>query len=429
MKSKSSSAVSKALKTYISGQGPPKYIYSDVDPSFRGEVEQMLRMYDIKHITSFPYTQRQNTVEASVRTFKNAYRAAILESTVFKSRDWTELYPLVICRINAMISKYGMSRESCHFGQIVESHLPIITDTKHFKPLEDDLENISKEFKKRMGKFMKKRERNKLHYKIGKQIGYYMHELVMMKVYVTDALSPTFKGPLRIIDIQPKGAVLYDVKTGEEVSVAYENLRKINFEELLTFLPDRFDNEICDTLGIYRYKKKGKDPLHGPEETLTPNPEETEINVADKDELTESGMDISDEFQGRKLRSGRVYNLNLKDMKVFEKLNGRRAHWRNAVITRPINTLITKVKGILSKPQGILSFPYPTVSQIWDDRSNIWCYNSRTREHGRSEKSKKIRRSTFSSSLPGTLTVVLENEKSDGRVRFGQLTVFFYEND
>ena len=140
-------------------------------------------------------------------------------------------------------------------------------------------------------------------------------------------------------------------------------------------------------------------------------------------------MDISDEFQGRKLRSGRVYNLNLKDMKVFEKLNGRRAHWRNAVITKPINTLITEVKGILSKTQGILSFPYPTVSQTWDDKNKIWCYNSRTREEKRSEKTKKIRKSTFSSSLPGTLTVVLENEKSDGRVRFGQLTVFFYEND
>jgi hypothetical protein len=25
--------------------------------------------------------------------------------------------------------------------------------------------------------------------------------------------------------------------------------------------------------------------------------------------------------------------------------------------------------------------------------------------------------------------VVLENEKSDGRVSFGQVTVFFYEND
>jgi hypothetical protein len=296
--------------------------------------------------------------------------------------------------------------------------------------LEDDLENISKEFRKRMGKFMNKRERNKLHYKVGKQIGYYMHELVMMKVYMPgSALSPTFKGPLRIIDIQPKGAVLYDVKTGDKVSVAYENLRKINFDELLAFLPDRFDNEICDTLGIYRYKKKGKDPLDGPEETLTPEPEGNEINEVDKDELTEAGVDISDEFQGRKLRSGRVYNLKLKDLKVFEKLNGSRAHWRNTVITKPINTLMTKVRGILSKTQGILSFPYPTVSQTWDDREKIWCYNSRTRENRRSESKKKSRKSTFSSSLPGTLTVVLENEKSDGRVSFGQVTVFFYEND
>ena len=94
------------------------------------------------------------------------------------------------------------------------------------------------------------------------------------------------------------------------------------------------------------------------------------------------------------------------------------------------NTGITKVKGILSKTQGILSFPYPRVNQKWDDENKLWCYNSRTRDGKKSEKTRKNLKSTFSSSLPGMLTVALDNQKRDGRVKFGQLTVFFfYEND
>jgi hypothetical protein len=34
-----------------------------------------------------------------------------MDNAVFKNKDWDILYTLVVCRINSMISKYGMSRE------------------------------------------------------------------------------------------------------------------------------------------------------------------------------------------------------------------------------------------------------------------------------------------------------------------------------
>ena len=37
-----------------------------------------------------------------------------------------------------MITKYGMSRETVHYGYAVESSLPLITDATLFEPLEDD---------------------------------------------------------------------------------------------------------------------------------------------------------------------------------------------------------------------------------------------------------------------------------------------------
>jgi hypothetical protein len=134
MTSKNSSKVAKNIRSYITLHCPPAAVYSDNDQSFIGEVENLFRVYRIKHITSNPYTQGQNYVESQVRTFKNAYRAAISDSIVFKNKDWDILYPLVVGRINSMISKYGMSREAIHYGDIVESRLPLIIDTKVFKP-------------------------------------------------------------------------------------------------------------------------------------------------------------------------------------------------------------------------------------------------------------------------------------------------------
>ena len=256
LKEKSSRQVANALRSYISAHGPPKTIYSDNDPSFRGEVELLLRPYGITHMTSYPYCQKQNSVESQVRIFKNAYRAAILDNEVFKTKDWDVLYPLVVCRINAMITKYGMSRETVHYGYAVESSLPLITDATLFEPLEEDLKETANRFKERMGRFMQKRKRNVLHYKIGKEKKFYMNELVMYRVYVPEsALHPVFKGPVRIRDLQPRGATVRDTRNGEEFSVGFENLRKIEFDELLSLLPQNFDDEIASTLKNYRYRR------------------------------------------------------------------------------------------------------------------------------------------------------------------------------
>ena len=78
LKNKSSSQIATALRSFISLQGVPETILSDNDPSFKDEVSQLFSQFNIKHITSFPYSQRENTVESQVRRFKNAYRAAMI---------------------------------------------------------------------------------------------------------------------------------------------------------------------------------------------------------------------------------------------------------------------------------------------------------------------------------------------------------------
>jgi hypothetical protein len=123
--------------------GVPKVLLTDNDPTFRSEVATLLASFNIQHQTSFPYMQRGNTVESQVRKFLNAARAAISDSPIAKHSEWHVLYPLIIVRLNTLISKYGLSREYVHFQQILETHLPLIINS------EVQSKNFSKIRKKR----------------------------------------------------------------------------------------------------------------------------------------------------------------------------------------------------------------------------------------------------------------------------------------
>ena len=110
LKSKSSEQVATALRSFFSFQGIPQVVYSDNDTAFQKDVLTLFATHNIQHVTSYPYSQRQNTVEAQVRRFKNAYRAALLSNPIFNSSHWHIIYPLVIIRLNTLISKYEIGR-------------------------------------------------------------------------------------------------------------------------------------------------------------------------------------------------------------------------------------------------------------------------------------------------------------------------------
>ncbi|MFM8446308.1 MAG: hypothetical protein ACKN9Z_03015, partial [Actinomycetota bacterium] len=457
MKSKSSAEIAKHLRTYFAAQCPPEAVYSDSDPCFRGEVENLFRVYKINHLTSYPFTQRENYVESQVRIFKNAYRAAILDNPVFKLRDWDTLYPLVVCRINCMISKYGMSREAMHYGDIVESALPIITDTEVYGPLESDLERVQNMFRDRMGRFMQKRRKNKLYYKLGKAHKFYINELVMYKVYTPKSmLHPTYTGPARIIDLSPKGATLRDPKTGSTFSVSFDNLRKISFEELLSLLPQNFDAEIAETLGTYRYRRMMAEPEQEPETTVLgedADPQEgsdpelgkgqEEFNPTaprkrgrprktEKQDAVQTGeQNLVKEQAGqehdpdsRKTRSGKLFNI--KPAQIPKKIRG---FVQKATLRRT-----TVPKSVCSKhelPMGpCLKRRYEQEPFVKPEPA-VGTESRKTRSFSKSAIEKfsgykeEVPPSIFQSEESCTKKFILKQNAQPNRVKFGTITVFF----
>ena len=299
LKSKNSSEICRALRMYISNFTSPKAIYSDNDQSFRGDCENLFVQYNIKHYTSYGYTQRSNYVEGQVRNFKNMYRGAFLENPIFKHRDWDFLYPLVVTRINSLVSKYGVSREELHFGHSSMSNIPLITDSILFEPLENDIEEISKHFKSRIGHFLNKRKRDKQYYKISKDKSFGLGEIVMYKNYTPNQIfDDNFDGPARIIDLQPKGATLKKIKGNEIFSVSYDNLRKVNFDEFLLLLPKDFDSSILENFKNTRYRRIQED-----------------VMSEDKKGYTENSSDGLI-FDKKLTRSGKLYNIKLNNISM-----------------------------------------------------------------------------------------------------------------
>jgi hypothetical protein len=408
MKNKGSAETAKCFRSYFAAQGVPKSIYTDSDPSFRGLTETLFRTFNIVHVTSYPYTQKENAIESQVRIFKNAYRAAILENNIFKIPEWDVLYPLVICRINSLISKYGMSRESVHFGTVVESSLPLITDCELFNPLEDDLKQLSNRFRDKIGKFLMRKKRKKELYKIGKKRNFYMYELVMKADYTANSLlAAVYKGPYRIMNLDEGGARLRDIKTGEEQSVSFEHIRKIKLDELLTLLPQNFDAEINKVLDKYRYKKGVLD--------------DGNTNVDNEEE---------DKDTRRTLRSGKLFNIGLSELSGRTAGEAETVYWRAEKMLRR-EKINQEIPILIGHSAAEREFDFEREQEInsFGRRKEKGENFRRKADQSEWEKYKINKTSSFSSEYEGTMIIRMKktgHEKPGSRVKFKEIIVHFY---
>jgi len=434
LKSKSSSQVATAFRSFFSYQGVPKVVYSDNDTAFVGETSQLFAQFNVKHASSFPYTQKENTVEAQVRRFKNAYRGAILNNPIFSHRDWHTLYPLVIIRLNSTISRYGISREMLHFKDELETHLPIITDMPLTDDLKSDFDTLAKDFQIKIRKYMRNREKSKLQYKSGKQYNFYLHELVMRKIYnPSSAIHPVFTGPYRIMEIFPLGALLKDPRTGETLSVHFQYLRKLSFDEFIQLLPANFDHEILRQVGMSRYNTTG--PVEKPRET------NEQINDSQEtDPLTEIENNFQPTRQGenqenvilpptpdneRILRSGRIIRINLTSIQNSD-FDIKSAEFSSGFAIPPQKP--PPNGSILRPPVRPSATPYAAVEQTLVD--DLWCFATDLRtENIRDSSYYKTRfKSKYSSAFPGNLVIQLEPslDYANRKVQFKTIYVHFY---
>ena len=415
LKSKSSTAVAAALRSYLTLQGIPETIYSDNDPSFLGDVTTLLNSYNIHHATSYPYTQKNNSVEAQVRKLKNAYRAIISDNPISSHKEWHILYPLVIIRINTMISKYGLSRELVHFQNTLDSHLPLITSLQDHEIINDNFAELSKDFQTSLAKFLKNKKKAKKYYKTHKKQPFLLHELVMRKHYTpASSLHATYVGPMRIMEIHEQGALLKDPRTGETMSVHFSNIRKINIDEFLTLLPSNFDAEIINDLKLNRYNRQ-----ESPEKCQLPSSEPLDDNLYNP----ENPPIIPNAENHRKLRSGKLVKLNNISIPLAVDKDNPNLSWMSEQFYH--NNANNRKKSILKPNFHPQPTPFAHVNQSYFDEQ--WNFEKNLQILHIRPNYKTRYKSSFQSQFPGTLIINLPiDSKKHSSVQFSKLTVHFY---
>jgi hypothetical protein len=410
------------MRSFISLQGIPQYFYSDNDPSFQGEVSKLLASFNIQHFTSEPYIQKQNTVESNVRILKNAFRGVIMSNPIFTHKSWHILYPLCIIRLNTMISKYGFSKEYIHYKEINDTHLPLIIDTKLENEIEHDLDQLAHDFKGKLKKFLRNKNKSKEYYKNSEKQQFQIGELVMRKVYVTTSpLHPVYKGPYRIIKVEKYGATIKDPRKGDICSAHYTNLRKITPTEFLELLPDYFDQEILQTIHNYRYNKTAQP------DKIKPSFENIEDDYleSNNEDVPSLKSEIVKEKNIRKLRSGKAIFLNNIHIWPQNTLKPIKAQFsRDYTSNNDKKQNKHSILKHIPRPEPI---PVMTKEQRW--KYDIWTFNTviKYRNSMNLINYKKRHKSNFQSPYTGTLKIDLETEPDyNSKVKFTTITVYFY---
>jgi hypothetical protein len=419
--------------------GIPKILYTDSDQTFRGEVETLLASFNVTHMTSYPYMQRGNSVESQVRKFLNATRAAIADSAIAKHEEWHILYPLIIIRLNTLISKYGLSREYVHFQHTLDTHLPLILDINLDDGWQDNLNQTSHRFRGAIQKFLKNKREKKSQYPDKKTYDFTLHELVMRKDYTpSSTLKHTFLGPYRIIELYEQGALLKDPRTGDQMSVHFANLRKITMTEFAQLLPTHFDADLLKTLHLFRYNKIGnpeKITQHSEQQLLKqeesnntadsenerPNPEHREnIPTPDTQEFSPASARI--------LRSGRKINISTNTLPTAY-TNAISASWSTLPTTLQPPLVPTKKRRSILSSIALPRTPYYQKEQIFQNDQFIFSTSIENRINFITpEKNFKTRyKSSFQSDRKGILYINLPEEPTKAsRVRFSRLEIKFY---
>jgi hypothetical protein len=361
-----------------------------------------------------------------------------------------------------LITKYGLSREAIHYGNILEPNLPLISETIYDEDMNENLDKLSFHFRSNIQKFLRNRERRKTYYKNKEKVKFYLHELVMRKNYTPSSmLSPTFLGPYRIIKLQEMGALLKNPRTGEQCSVHYENLRKLNVDELLCILPTNFDSDIVKEL-TFRYNKVANPEL--PErvksfhdDNVFPDPVLSDDNrhlSTDTDILghnkvknhenknsekvhdsrdpktmknsvtTEQIVPVQDTPFGRRHRSGKIFSLQNITVEVDPQIAfGEIAFAIYNTVTTHARQMKPCLKTVFRpNPTVYASSKQTFYDGCWSFGTSISEHEIKDDDHGEKRKYS----SGFKSPLPGTLTLKLNFEQNYTKIKFDKIYVHFY---
>ena len=443
--------VAHCFEQHLALHGVPRSVYTENTHSFARSVPYVLRKHRITHVKTDIYAGKLTSMERSVKELRRAHRTTILSSRIFKETAWDKIYPIITCKINSYISKY-ISKQTMYFGETVESSLPVLSDIDIFGPLEGDFEKHCKKFRDMMGRFMGRKKRDKKSYRMRDKTEFCLHELVMRSQ--ADFFGETFKGPYRVMEICNNGTTptltLRDLKTGDLCSIRHHVARKLNIDELLTMLPQRFEKDIMRAVESFEHPSKRYAETEIKRDKQAPKPEYNTVST---------------------LLAARLYTVAQHMLPVALASTVRTAHFRKEIVVPRDNSTPGKSSLIktfettglgygdyqrydpstkkytmynkYSEPYNVLGdgddddSKMITESDIhktrrrrlgpWRPYARIMCHEFNEYEKGR----KGFFMSSYRSAMTGTLLLkrTTQTHGTGKRVRFTSMQVIFYDEN
>jgi hypothetical protein len=261
LKDKGSDSVYQGLISIMSVAGPYKEIYFDNESSFQRVAQELVKMIPIKVHFSVPYAHFQNSAETHIKIFKKCLMKVLFDDDNQNSvsiNEWEKVLPTVTQSINRqLILSLGLTRESLHFNTLPNNYpLDHIHDETKLGNL--DAFNIFEKdfFKKNLNKKLKKYlKSNKNRIPVFEE-----QQLVMLKDKKQENQYKLFqipyKGPFKIVKLEPRNVKLLDLTTGKETNSHIEFLKPLSLREFKLIINDRLrlDNVIL------KHSKKDKVP-------------------------------------------------------------------------------------------------------------------------------------------------------------------------
>lgn len=238
--------------TFITLFGIPESILTDQGSDFTSNLfKEVNKLFKIRHILSSPYhPQTQGALERSHLTLKD-YLKHYIHS---QQTDWDNYISLAMFTYNTHFHKAtNFTPFELIFGR--KASIPnSLTMKPDFKYTYDDYHTnlklkLNKSFELAREKLISAKEKSKIHYdtKINKY-NYKIDDLVYIynkdiKKGISKKLQPNYKGPYRIVKINPNKTLVLEIKN--KTVTYHHNLLKPFISDVKSI--DRHQGDIADT--------------------------------------------------------------------------------------------------------------------------------------------------------------------------------------
>ena len=240
IREKNSQNIKESILHLLNSVGMVKYLYTDNDVVTMKSAKMLIKSFDINFLSSSPYAQFQNNVEASYKLVKRKLNLLCNGNNM----EWPIALPLALSMVNnSIISNTKLSRYNIQFKD--KSTVVVLDNFGEEEIFEHSIDQWRKQ--KRLKRMMYKAKGLKLPIFEPGDVVIAKNEVI--DPTVTTMLRPLNKNVSRILEVHNRDLKLQDLITGKQF---YSHVKKVRKIPLMEFIQVTRDLPVKGTINFKR---------------------------------------------------------------------------------------------------------------------------------------------------------------------------------